>query len=374
MRRLLALACAIVLVDTIFYAALVPLVPYFDAEFGLSKSIVGILSGAYGAGVLVGSAPGGYLASRVGVKVTAILGLLLMSLMSIAFGFADSVGVLVATRFLAGFGSALSWVAAFTWLTGRAPEERRGEMIGLMVSAAVVGALLGPILGSAAAIFGTVPAFAVVSAIGAGMAVWAALEPAPGPTREGRIFASLRPVLRPDIRVGLLLIALSPFLFSAINVLVPVELGRLGWGAAAVGAVFFVSAAFEAVVHPLLGRWSDRSGFRTPIGFGLLGSTVVLIALALSGNPWVLGLLVVLAAGTFYAPLVPGTSLFSGRAEKAGVERAMTFGVTNFAWAAGYAAGAPLVGFVADLRGDAVSCLLLAGLCVLSLLLLRGRL
>ena len=61
MRRLLALACAIVLVDTIFYAALTPLVPYFNEEFGLSKSAVGVLSGAYGAGVLVGSAPGAYL-------------------------------------------------------------------------------------------------------------------------------------------------------------------------------------------------------------------------------------------------------------------------------------------------------------------------
>ena len=48
-RRLLALSCAIVLVDTIFYAALYPLVPYFQEEFGLSKSVVGILSGAYGA-------------------------------------------------------------------------------------------------------------------------------------------------------------------------------------------------------------------------------------------------------------------------------------------------------------------------------------
>ena len=47
-RRLLALSCAIVLVDTIFYAALTPLVPLFEEEFGLSKSVVGILSGAYG--------------------------------------------------------------------------------------------------------------------------------------------------------------------------------------------------------------------------------------------------------------------------------------------------------------------------------------
>src|SRR3712207_6929885 len=72
MRRLLALSCAIVLVDTIFYAALYPLVPYFQEEFGLSKSAVGILSGAYGAGVLVGSVPGGSLASRSGVRITAL--------------------------------------------------------------------------------------------------------------------------------------------------------------------------------------------------------------------------------------------------------------------------------------------------------------
>ena len=121
MRRLLALCSAIVLVDTIFYAALTPLVPYFSEEFGLSKSAVGVLSGAYGAGVLVGSAPGAYLASRAGVKAAALVGLILMSLTSLAFGLVEAVPLLVLARFVGGFGSALSWVAAFTWLTARAP-------------------------------------------------------------------------------------------------------------------------------------------------------------------------------------------------------------------------------------------------------------
>ena len=150
-RRLLALSCAIVLVDTIFYAALTPLVPLFEEEFGLSKSVVGILSGAYGAGVLVGSVPGGYLASRSGVRITALVGLILMSVTSVMFAIVDTTWLLVAVRFAGGFGSALSWVAAFTWLVDRAPEERRAEMIGVMISAAVVGALLGPVLGSVAA-------------------------------------------------------------------------------------------------------------------------------------------------------------------------------------------------------------------------------
>ena len=186
MRRLLALSCAIVLVDTIFYGTLTPLVPYFSEEFGLSKSAVGILSGAFGAGVLVGSAPGALLASRSGVRAAALTGLILMSATSLAFGLAEAAWVLVLARFVGGFGSSLSWVAAFTWLTARAPDERRGELIGVMISAAVFGALLGPALGSVAAIVGLISAFAAVSVVGVGISLWAGVEPAPVPPRDAR--------------------------------------------------------------------------------------------------------------------------------------------------------------------------------------------
>ena len=371
MRRLLALSCAIVLVDTIFYGTLTPLVPYFSEEFGLSKSEVGIVSGAFGAGVLVGSAPAGYLAARMGVKATALAGLAMMSLTSLAFGLADAVWMLVLARFVGGFGSSLSWVAAFTWLTARAPNERRGELIGLMLSAAVFGALLGPVLGSAAAIVGLVPAFAALAAAGAGISLWTAIEPAPGPAERRPFFGMLRTTLQPHLATGLWLIALSPLLFSALAVLVPLELNALGWGAVAVGAVFLASAAFEALVHPLLGRWSDRTGYRRPVRTGLLASIGILLALSWVGSPWVLSLLVVLASGAFNATLVPGTSLFSRGTEKAGMDQAVAFGVTNFAWASGYAAGAPLGGFLADLGGDALSYVSLTAVCLLTLFLLR---
>jgi MFS family permease len=371
MRRLLALTCAIVLVDTIFYGTLTPLVPYFSEEFGLSKSAVGILSGAFGAGVLVGSAPGAYLASRSGVRVAAIMGLLLMSVTSLAFALADAAWVLVLARFVGGLGSALSWVAAFTWLTARAPDERRGELIGIMLSAAVFGALLGPVCGSVAAIVGLVPAFAAVAAVGMGISLWAALEPAPGSAERRPLLETLGAALHPRLATGLWLIALSPLLFSVLAVLVPLELSRLGWGAAAVGAVFLASAAFEAMIHPLLGRWSDRVSYRSPVRTGLLASVGILLALPWVGNPWVLGLLVVLASGAFNATLVPGTALFSRGTEKAGMDPAAAFGATNFAWASGYAVGAPLGGALADLRGDALSYLFLTAVCLLTLLLLR---
>ena len=372
MRRLLSLCCAIVLVDTIFYAALTPLVPFFDEEFGLSKSAVGFIGGALGAGVLAGAAPAGYVASRVGVKAAAVSGLLLMSVASVVFALADVVWLLVAARFVAGLGSALSWVAAFTWLVSRAPEERRGEYMGVMTSFAVVGALLGPVLGSAAAVFGLVPAFSAVAAFGVGIAAWALFEPAPEPSGEGSLIRALRTTAgQPRLLTGLWFVALSPLLFAALTVLAPLDLAAAGWGAAAVGAVFLTSAAFEAVVHPLLGRWTDRNGYRPPVLSGLLFSAAILVVLAWAVNPWLLGLLVVLAGGAFNAPLVPGTALFSRGTQKAGLDQAMAFAVTNVAWASGYAVGSPLGGFLADLRGDALSYLFLTAVCLTTLLLVR---
>src|SRR5918993_5668537 len=95
-----------VLVDTVFYAALTPLVPYFTGELGLSKSTVGILSGAFGAGVLLGSAPGGFLVARLGARPSAVLGLAMISASSLLFGFAGEAWQLVGPRAPGGVGGA----------------------------------------------------------------------------------------------------------------------------------------------------------------------------------------------------------------------------------------------------------------------------
>ena len=72
MRGLLLLVAAIVLVDTVFFAVLSPLLPSYAASLGLSKSAVGILAGAFAAGVLVAALPSGLLASRLGLRPTLL--------------------------------------------------------------------------------------------------------------------------------------------------------------------------------------------------------------------------------------------------------------------------------------------------------------
>ncbi|TMJ93348.1 MAG: MFS transporter [Actinobacteria bacterium] len=152
MRRLLLLVSAIVLVDTIFFSALSPLLPHFTKEFGLSKTDAGILTAAYAAGGITAALPAGLFASRVGVKPAVLLGLVLMIGTTVAFGLAQSGWVLDTARFGQGFASAFSWNGALAWLIAASPRDRRGELIGVAMGAAVGGALLGPVVGAVAAL------------------------------------------------------------------------------------------------------------------------------------------------------------------------------------------------------------------------------
>jgi MFS family permease len=149
-RALLWFACALVLVDTIFFTALTPLLPHYVHIAGLTKAGAGILVAAYPAGTLVGALPGGLLTSQFGARRVAVLGLALMSVSTLVFGWSSAAVALDAARFVQGVGGACTWAAGLTWLATAAPSERRGEMMGLAIGAAVGGALLGPVVGAVA--------------------------------------------------------------------------------------------------------------------------------------------------------------------------------------------------------------------------------
>src|SRR5437588_7780312 len=172
MRRLLVLVSALVWVDTMLFAALTPLLPRFAHSLHLSKTGAGALVGAYGAGALVGGLPGGAAAARLGSRRAILIGLTLMGLASLGFAFANGFWTLAAARFLQGCGSGFTWAGAFAWLLAAAPRERRGELIGSAMGAAVFGALFGPVVGAAAALLGRGAVFTAVAGLAVVLAVW----------------------------------------------------------------------------------------------------------------------------------------------------------------------------------------------------------
>lgn len=375
LRRLLPLAFAIVFVDNLFFAALTPLLPTLTAALGLDKGEAGILVGSYAVGVLLGALPGGLLASRLGVKRTAYAGIGLTTLASLGFGLSGSLAGLVAARVAGGLGSAFSWSAATTWLIERAPRERRGEMIGMTISAAVAGSLLGPLVGALAAAAGMGLAFGLVAAADAALIAWAAATPgvplgAPPPLRRILVAAGRRP-----LAAGLAFVLLAPLLFSVLGVLAPLELARLGWGAGAIGALYLVTAAVETLLHPAIGRWVDRAGVMAPTRTALAACVVVLAVIGWLADPWLLAVAVGAAALSFGAMLVPGMSVATQAGDAAGLGSAPTIGLVNLAWAVGYALGAPAGGALAQAASDIASYSALAAICVAGFIavpLLRG--
>lgn len=367
----MALVAAVVLVDTVFFAVLSPLLPTYATALGLSKSAVGLLAGAFAAGVLVAALPSGLLASRLGLRSTLLLGLGLTAVTSALFGLAHEFSVLVLTRFAAGLGSACSWTAAVGWLAREAPPARRGELIGFAISAAVAGSFLGPTLGVAAAWLGTGPAFATIAAtcVLLGIRVAALAEP----KTESRHVTMVAALGLRSLWVPLGLILLAPLLFAVLGVLAPLSLGARGWDTARLGALYAGAAALEAIVHPLLGRWADRQGALAPISTGLIGSTAVLGTLAGAGPPWLVAGLVVAASITFGATLVPGMALLTRAADAAGLDGVLAIALANLAWALGHAVGAPVSGWLADRAGDTVTYVAFAVLCLGALGVLRRR-
>jgi MFS family permease len=361
-RRLLILASTMVFFDVAFYAAIAPLLPDYVAEFGLSKAEAGILAASYAAGTLFASLPAGLVATRVGPRRTVISGLLLLGASSLVFGLAHDIVLLDTARFAQGVSGALIWSGALTWLITTAPPERRGSVIGTALGTAVAGALVGPILGAVAAEVGTGVVFGAVMGIAALLAAIASRLPEAGPPERQPLREVATTMVSRPILTATAFVAVPSVMFGAAEVLVPLRIDELGGGHVAIAGGFIVGAGFEAGLAPIVGRYSDRIGRRTPfvIGVGICACAMVGIAAAQALGPVLAALiLAALGAGVCFAPAL---TTLSEAADASGLHQGFAAGLSNMAWAAGQTVGALAGGGLASVTGYAVPSLAIAAL------------
>jgi predicted MFS family arabinose efflux permease len=354
---------AVLWVDSIFYAAIVPMLGRLSAELGIDARRAGLLVGAYSAAMVVAAFPVAWLAARWSGRSAVIAGLALMSSGCLLFGVSDSVTGLVVARALQGVGSAVSWVGGLAWIAQIAPAERRAELFGTALGIGLVGTQLGPVMGVLAAAVGRAPAFSLGVLAGGLLTVWAVRLPASvnAEAASGFPVAALRDG---EFVAGLWLTGAPSICLGVIDVLSPLSLSARGVGPLVIGCVFFAAAGLLALASRVTGRAIDRSGPGVPARVAVVGSVASLTVLALTTHPIVLALGVVLASAFLGSLWGPGMHMLSRAARRRRLDEAYASGAFMWSWAVGFTVGSLLSGVVATAIGASAPYVFASVLCL----------
>jgi MFS family permease len=376
-RAIIAIGVGAVTIDSALLGLIAPLLPLIQERTGASDAEVGIALAAYAVPIALLSLPLGRAADRFGRRPLLILGLLVVAAGSVLIAESRSLELLIAARVIQGIGSAASWISALALVSDTAPPGRRGESIGAALAATGVGSIAGPALGGVAAdVFSYEAPFLIVAAIALAL-VGAAVALLPAGVKRSRPAAPALAVVVRTLRAGHAIWAAAITLVSAgvlglVEVVAPLDLDeRLGLSASAIGLLFAASIAVDAASSPLGGRWGDRRGRLGPAVAGM-GVTAVSIAL-LAVLPGVVGAVIGLAvygagfALAFSAAVPWLDEAFEER------ERGLGYGVQNLLYAAGYAIGPALGGWLLELSGADFAYLVTAGATAAGTLLLLLR-
>ena len=367
-RRTIVLIRFLLGFEAVLYSAVTPILPHYEHVFGVSKPAIGVLAAAYPAGMLPGSLLGGWIATRTGVRRTTMVGLLLFTAATVAFGFGSDIEALDGLRFIQGIACGCIWGGGLAWVIAISPRERRGEMLGSVFASVIVGTVIGPVLGTVAVASGTAVVFTCVGAVALVLTAWTLQHPEPPRAALG-VGTRLRTLAGdPRIVLGLWVILLEACVVGATGTLLPLRLSRLGASNVAIGITFVFASVLAVVVNPWVGRLLDRRGVVLPLTAGLGLTAVVLVLLPIPQSALALAALTVLALG---GPLngcgLPAISIMTEAIERAGAALAFGSMLFNLAWASGETVGAPAAASVSRATSDAVPLVALAALLLATL-------
>ncbi|MFI7106818.1 MFS transporter [Nonomuraea sp. NPDC050227] len=313
----------------------------------------------------------GSLADRIGARPVLVGGLVAFAVASGLYVVADSPGWLWAARLGQGAAASAFSPSASALVARLNPAAKLGRAFGGYGFWKSIGYTLGPLLGGVLVWAGGLRLlFAVLTVLGAAVAVWAALAvPAVPPLPKVRqtVLDLARRLADPAFLAPTAALAGATAALSVGVGFLPVSGRAAELGTVATGAAVSVLAACAAVVQPRAGRALDEERLSTRTGLlcGLLVTAAGLACAMLPGLAGILSAAVLIGAGTgLITPLG-----FAALAARTPAERmGQTMGAAELGRELGDAGGPLLVAGVATLAS------LTYGYAALALLLAAGPL
>ena len=378
--RVLVWLCGVIFLTQLGFGGIVPVVPLYAREFGVSQSAIGLTIAVYGLARFLVSVPAGQLSDRLGRRWTLVLGEVATAVGNLLCGLAATYEQFLVFRFIAGAGSAMVLTSGQVSLADVATPANRGRIMGIYQGVFLFAVGFGPLPGGLLAErFGLRVPFLVFAALGglAGVVAFTQVPETRG-LREKRekteadmqrnqgalsVAHQLRTLFS---RVGFLLISLVSFaqffartgaIFTVVPVLGAVKLGlkpdQIGTG------LTLVSLLNLGMVY-LTGVLADRFGRKTIIVPSNLLTVVSMVGLALAPSyGWFVAGLALWGIAGGVAGAVPAA--YAADMAPPGMN-ALTMSTFRMISELGYVIGPLLLGWISDLSNGETALFTTAGI------------
>jgi DHA1 family multidrug resistance protein-like MFS transporter len=342
---------------------IVPLLPVYAESLGASGIWIGVIFAAFAFSRALFMPVIGAVSDRRGRRAFVLAGLLLYTVLSVAYIAATNVVFLTGVRFLHGLASAMVIPVAMAYVADLAPEGREGRVMGTFMVSMFLGMGFGPLIGGVIKdLFGMNAVFLAMSIFSAISLVTSILflPESAGSVKKG---IPLRTTLKNRIlRPVLFFRVMNAFangtfmVFFPILAAAPLAIAAISGGSGdavltsgEIGVIISASILATALLQRAFGRLADRHSKPLLI---LAGSLIVSAALLLM--PFLHGFLplfvlaVVFGVGSGMA-IPASTSLVTIAGRDTGQGAAM--GAFNTAMSVGMVTAPLFFGAVYDLAG-----------------------
>jgi MFS family permease len=295
-KAVLGIIFLTVFLDLVGFGIVLPLLPFYATDMGATPLVVGLIISSYSAMQFLLAPVWGALSDRLGRRPLLILGLFGSAVSYIVFGLANTIGVLLLSRVIAGIMGANIAVAQ-AYIADTTTVQQRARGMGLIGAAFGLGFIFGPAIGGFLSRWGYgVPGFAAagLSFLAAGSAVFLLPESLPPERRTkttghggldaigARFRAGKRVFSSASLRDPIIGFFLGTMGFAGFTTTFPLFLDDpLGLDAMHAGAMFALVGTISAIaqggaIGPLVERYGEKL-------IGTVGGLLLGAALAVMG-------------------------------------------------------------------------------------------
>ena len=145
--RRLGVLIAIAFVDMVGFMLVLPLLPFYALQLHATPFQIGLIYSAFSIAQIMSAPVWGRVSDRYGRRPALLSGLLAAAAAYVVFGFADSLWLLFASRFVQGAGGGTTGVAQ-AYVADTVEPSQRARALGWLSSATAAAMVIGPVIGT----------------------------------------------------------------------------------------------------------------------------------------------------------------------------------------------------------------------------------